>query len=99
MDAYTIMRTRPALTEYLHQFDDCMGRGTNRSHLQTYVSGQLSDLERKSVEPIADAAGVAPRTLPEIGGATQKNNHADRCRIEPMTLRSSPYLRPRARDS
>jgi SRSO17 transposase len=66
MDADTIMEIRPALTEYLHEFDGCMGRVSNRVHLETYVSGQLSDLDRKSVEPIADAAGVPPRTLQEF---------------------------------
>lgn len=66
MDADTILRIRPALTEYLHQFDGYMGRVTNRSHLSRYVSGQLSDLDRKSIEPIADAAGVPPRTLQEF---------------------------------
>lgn len=66
MDADTILRIRPMLTEYLHEFDGCLGRVTNRAHLQTYVAGQLGDLERKSVEPIADAAGVPPRTLQEF---------------------------------
>jgi SRSO17 transposase len=66
MDTDTIMEIRPALTQYLHEFDGCMGRVSNRAHLETYVSGQLSDLERKSVEPIADAAGVPPRTLQEF---------------------------------
>jgi SRSO17 transposase len=66
MDADTILRIRPMLTEYLHEFDGCMGRMTNRAHLRTYVSGQLGDLDRKSVEPIADAAGVPPRTLQEF---------------------------------
>lgn len=56
MDAKTTMRIRPALTEYLHKFDGCMGRVTNRSHLHIYISGQLGDLERKSVEPIASAS-------------------------------------------
>src|SRR5690606_23711428 len=66
MDADTILSIRPALTEYLHGFDACMGRAPNRKHLDTYVSGQLSNLQRKSVEPIADAAGLAPRTLQEF---------------------------------
>jgi len=66
MDADTILRIKPALTGYLHEFDRGMGRVTNHSHLYTYVSGQLSDLDRKSVEPIADAAGVPPRTLQEF---------------------------------
>ena len=66
MDADTILRIRPALTEYLRGFDPCMGRVPNRSHLDTYISGQLSHLQRKSVEPMADAAGVPPRTLQEF---------------------------------
>jgi SRSO17 transposase len=53
------------LTQYFHQFDGCMGRVTNRRHLQTYVAGQLSDLQRKSIERMAGAAGQSPRTLQE----------------------------------
>lgn len=37
-----------------------------RAHLGTYVAGQLSDLPRKSCEPIADAAGIPPRTLQQF---------------------------------
>ena len=68
MDANTILRIKPALTEYLHEFDGCMGRVTNRGHLRTYVAGQLGDLPRKSIEPMADAAGQSPRTLQEFLG-------------------------------
>ena len=49
MDAETILRIKPALTQFLHEFDACMGRTTNRRHFQTYVAGQLSDLHRKSI--------------------------------------------------
>ena len=66
MDARTILRIKPALTQYLHEFDGCMGRVTNRRHLQAYAAGQLSDLQRKSIEPIADAAGQPPRTLQQF---------------------------------
>ena len=66
MDAQTILEIKPALTGFLRGFDQCMGRGTNRRHLQTYVTGQLSDLQRKSIEPIADAAGASSRTLQEF---------------------------------
>ena len=51
------------LKAFLSQFDDCFGRSEPRSNLETIVRGQLSSLERKSLEPIALAAGVAPRTL------------------------------------
>ncbi len=66
MDAQTILRIRPSLSQFLHQFDGCMGRVTNQDHLGTYVCGQLSDLQRKSIEPMADAAGQPPRTLQEF---------------------------------
>lgn len=66
MDADTILRIRPALTQFLHQFDDCFGRSTARQHLATYVEGQLGPLPRKSIEPMADAAGIPPRNLQQL---------------------------------
>lgn len=63
MDAKQIRRLEPELAAYLREFDDCFGRVEPTRHLRTYVSGQLSDLHRKSLEPIADAAGVKPRDL------------------------------------
>jgi SRSO17 transposase len=82
MDADTILGIRPMLTEYLHEFDRCMGRITNRAHLRTYVSGQLSDLDRKSVEPIADAADVPPRTLQEFLSMLKWDDQAARDRVQ-----------------
>ncbi len=38
----------------------------HRAHLPTYISGQISDIPEKSVEPIALNAGVARRTLQEF---------------------------------
>jgi SRSO17 transposase len=66
MDAEQIRRLRPELGRYLRQFDDCFGNSCTRAHLPVYVRGQLSDLPRKSVEPIALAEGIAPRTLQEF---------------------------------
>jgi len=56
MDADTILRIRPALKRYLKEFDDRFGRVTTRRHLDTYAEGRLSDLRRKSIEPIARRA-------------------------------------------
>ena len=66
MDAQEIQELRPRLNTYLRQFDDCFGRREPVGHLRTYVQGQLSDLPRKSLEPIADAAGLEPRTLQQF---------------------------------
>jgi len=63
MDAKTIKNMGRKLRTFLAEFDDCFSRSDQRAHLQTYINGQLSDLERKSIEPIALKANVTPRTL------------------------------------
>jgi SRSO17 transposase len=66
MDAQKLRQLKPELTKYLKKFDHCFRRKDTRAHLPVYVTGQLSDLPRKSVEPIAIEADVAPRTLQEF---------------------------------
>jgi len=61
-----ILELAPPLARFLGQFDDCFGRSEPRQHLNHFVRGQLSDLPRKSVEPIALFNDVAPRTLQEF---------------------------------
>src|SRR5436305_13519304 len=66
MDVQQIGQLKPRLTRFLQQFDDCFPRKDTRAHLAIYITGQLSDLPQKSVEPIALKAGVPPRTLQEF---------------------------------
>src|SRR5512147_151891 len=61
-----IRQLKPKLNKFLRQFDDCFARKDTRAHLPVYISGQLSNLPDKSVEPIAVKAGVPPRTLQEF---------------------------------
>lgn len=82
MDAATILEIKPALTTFLHEFDGCFGRRTTRRYLNIYVAGQLSDLERKSVEPMADAAGVPPRSLQEFLSLFRWDEAAVRDRLQ-----------------
>jgi SRSO17 transposase len=56
----------PALSSFLGQFRDCFVRRETAKHFDTYCRGLLSDLPRKSVEPIALEAGTAVRTLQEF---------------------------------
>jgi SRSO17 transposase len=56
----------PALDRFLRQFLFCFGFTQTFEHLRTYCRGLLSDLPRKSVEPIAVASGTPPRTLQEF---------------------------------
>ncbi len=87
MDAETIMRIRPGLARFLHEFDGCFGRITARRHLDTYIEGQLGPLERKSVEPIADAAGVPPRTLQQFLSLYRWDELALRDRLQQHVVR------------
>ena len=56
----------PAFTDYLGGFRSCFSTKNTFAHLGTYCRGLISDLPRKSVEPIAIAAGAAVRTLQEF---------------------------------
>jgi SRSO17 transposase len=87
MDAGTILEIRPALTAYLHEFDGCFANVRSRRHLETYVAGQLSDLDRKSIEPMADAAGVPPRTLQEFLSLSRWDHDAARDRLQQRVAR------------
>ncbi len=53
----------PALTEFLGSFKSCLGECRLLDHFATYCRGLLSGLQRKSVEPIALAAGSTVRAL------------------------------------
>ena len=75
MDAQQIRRLETELAIYLREFDDCFGRVEPARHLRTYVRGQLSDLHRKSIEPMADAASVKPRDLQHF--QSLKREHRD----------------------
>jgi len=66
MDVRRVGRLAGDLDRFLGLFRDCFARSEGREHLRRYVSSQLSGLERKSVEPMADALGMAPRTLQDF---------------------------------
>jgi SRSO17 transposase len=87
MDASTIMQIKPELTRFLHLFDDCFGRVTTRRYLDLYVEGQLSNLPRKSIEPMADAVGEPPRNLQEFLGLFRWDEQAVRDRLQQYVAR------------
>jgi SRSO17 transposase len=55
-----------ALDDFLQPYLYCCGYTQTFGHLHTYCRGLLSELKRKSVEPIALASGCAVRTLQEF---------------------------------
>jgi SRSO17 transposase len=68
MDAEQLMSLRPQLAQMLGAFRDCFRREKTFGYLEKYILGLMTDLPRKSVEPIALAAGVPVRTLQEFLG-------------------------------
>src|SRR6516162_9085627 len=56
----------PAFADYLQQFLFCCDYTQTFDLLNVYCRGLLSDLDRKTCEPIALHAGVAVRTLQEF---------------------------------
>src|SRR5262245_53284801 len=56
----------PAFAAYLGRYRACFLQKRTMAHFDTYCRGLLSDLPRKSVEPIALEAGTAVRTLQEF---------------------------------
>jgi SRSO17 transposase len=66
MDALRIGRLRRDIQRELQVFDDCFSRSEGREHLRCYVGGQVSNLQRKNVEAMADEAGVPARTLQDF---------------------------------
>jgi len=63
MDVNQIRKVGRALPRFLDEFGGCFGRCDTRRYLMVYVDGQMSELHRKSVEPMALRAGVPPRSL------------------------------------
>jgi SRSO17 transposase len=56
----------PALTTFLERFASRFRSAPTFGHLHTYCRGLLSELPRKTAEPIALAAGTPVRTLQEF---------------------------------
>ena len=56
----------PAFAAFLRLFEVCVVYRPTAEHLHSYCHGLLSDLPRKSIEPIALACGTAVRTLQEF---------------------------------
>jgi SRSO17 transposase len=56
----------PAFAAYLGRYRGCFLQKRTAAHFDNYCRGLLSDLPRKTVEPIALEAGTAVRTLQEF---------------------------------
>jgi SRSO17 transposase len=82
-----ILSLAAPLADFLEEFADCFGRAEPRGHLANYIRGQLSDLPRKSVEPIADFTGTPRRTLQEFLSWSEWDHVALRGRVQGIVAR------------
>src|SRR5262245_38166229 len=72
----------PAFAAYLGRYRACFLQKRTMAHFDTYCRGLLSDLPRKSVEPIALEAGTAVRTLQEFLVTAPWDNEQARDRLQ-----------------
>jgi SRSO17 transposase len=77
----------PRLSSFLDEFADCFVSEETRRHLKEYVRGQLSNLPRKSVEPIAHLMDVPPRTLQEFLSFSQWDHDRLRDTVQQIVAR------------
>jgi SRSO17 transposase len=82
-----ILSLGPQLADFLGEFDDCFARSEPRGHLASYVKGQLSDLPRKSVQPIADFTDTPRRTLQEFLDWSPWDRGRVRDRVQQLVVR------------
>lgn len=81
MDAGSLAMLLPELESFLGKFDECFVRSEQRESLRCYVKGQLSDLPRKSIEPMALASGLPPRNLQQFLSLHHWDEHLLRDRL------------------
>ena len=74
MTEQDLERLGPAFAKYLGPFRRCFPHRETARHFDNYCRGLLSDLPRKSVEPIALASGTTVRTL-QVFLANRPWNH------------------------
>jgi SRSO17 transposase len=86
MDANSLRTFLPEFDRYLARFDDCFHDCRGRAHMQVYLRGQLSDLQRKSIEPIALRFEVAPRSLQEFLKTYSWNQNLMRDRLQQIVV-------------
>jgi len=87
MDAFEIQQVGQGIEGFLAEFSDCFGRCDTESYLAVYVRGQNSNLQRKSVEPMALEAGVPPRSLQAFLSLLQWDEERAVDRVQQIVMR------------
>jgi SRSO17 transposase len=94
MDVQAIEGLGARLGQFLADFADCFGRREPAAHAERYVRGQMTDLPRKSIEPMALHFGIPPRTLQQFLAAAHWDEDRMRQRIAERV--AARYTHPQA---
>jgi SRSO17 transposase len=84
MSGEELLKETEALETYLASFDELFGRSESRGHFRLFARGQLGPLQRKSLEPIADAEKVPPRALQQFFSEYRWDEDGARDRLQKM---------------
>ena len=84
MTGEELLKESEALETYLASFDELFGRSESREHFRLFARGQLGPLQRKSLEPIADAEKVPPRSLQQFFSEYRWDEDGARDRLQKM---------------
>lgn len=90
MTAEELMNESVRLNEFHMLFDSYLPRKELRGHFRTFLTGQLGPIERKSLEPIADEAGVESRSLQQFFSRYQWDEQGMRACLQGMAAQVMP---------
>ena len=90
VDPDALRGCRGRLTRFLERYLPLFYRREQRGHAAAFVRGLLSGLERKSVEPIAGAAGIPRKTSSTSSAAAPGMTSASWPSCGGTSSRSSP---------
>lgn len=91
MEAAEIGRLGTELKRFMRKFAGCFGRREPTEHAALYVRGQLSNLPRKSVEPMANEAGIDPRALQKFLAQHQWDDALMVCKTHAIVARDHAH--------
>jgi len=91
MEAADIMEIGGRLHRFMGEFAECFGRREPAEHAEQYVRGQQLNLPLKSIEPIADKAGIDPRALQKFLAQHRWDDQLMQSRLQQIVMRDHAH--------
>jgi SRSO17 transposase len=91
MEAADVLDVGARLHRFMGEFNECFGRREPAEHAERYVRGQHLNLPRKSMEPMADEAGIDPRALQKFLGQHRWDDRLMSMRLQQAVMRDHAH--------